>query len=44
MFKNLLTPTRRRQAPRNSTGLADRRSGAPIRRRPNPMPRMRYYS
>ena len=44
MPKNLLTPIRRRLARRNSTGLADRRSGAPIRRQPDPMPRMRYYS
>jgi hypothetical protein len=44
MLKNLLTPLRRRLAPRNSTGLADRRSGAPVRREPDPMPRMRYYT
>jgi hypothetical protein len=43
MFKNLFT-RRRRQAPRHPAGLADPRSGAPVRRRPEPMPRMRYYS
>jgi hypothetical protein len=42
MLKNLFTH-RRRQAPRNPTGLADPRSGAPVRRDPVPMPRMRYY-
>jgi hypothetical protein len=42
MFKHLI-PRRRRQAPRNPTGLADRRSGVPARRRPEPMPRMRWY-
>jgi len=42
MLKNLFS-SRRRQAPRNSTVLADRRSAAPVRRRPEPMPRIRYY-
>ena len=42
MFKHLLT-LRRRQAPRNPAGLGDRRAGAPIRRQPEPMPRMRWY-
>lgn len=41
---NLLSSLRRRQAPRTSTTLADPRSGAPDRRRPDPMPRMRWYS
>jgi hypothetical protein len=35
-------PFRRRQAPRNPAGLTDRRAGAPARREPAPMPRMRY--
>ena len=42
MFKNLFT-SHRRQTPRHA-GLSDRRSGAPVRRRPEPMPRIRYYS
>jgi hypothetical protein len=33
----------RRQAPRNPSGLADPRSGAPVRHGPAPMPRMRWY-
>jgi hypothetical protein len=43
MLKHVFT-SRRRQTQRNSTGLADRRSGAPVRREPDPMPRMRWYS
>lgn len=43
MFKHLFT-LRRGQAPRDSKDLVDRRSGAPVRRRPDPMPRMRWYS
>jgi hypothetical protein len=41
MFKRLFThhPRRRRQPPRNSTSRHD----APVRR-PDPMPRIRYYS
>jgi hypothetical protein len=34
---------RRRQAPRGSSAVADPRSGAPLRREPAPMPRMRWY-
>jgi hypothetical protein len=34
----------RRQAPRMPTHLADPRSGAPVTRGPDPMPRMRWYS
>jgi hypothetical protein len=41
MFK-IFSTTRRRQAPRNSVHR-DRRTAAPIRRRPEPMPRMRWY-
>jgi hypothetical protein len=40
----LLNSLRRRQAPRESTSLDDRRSGVPARRKPEPMPRMRWYS
>jgi hypothetical protein len=43
MFKNLFT-LRRRQTPLDARSLADRRSGAPVRREPAPMPRMRWYS
>lgn len=43
MFKRLSIPLRRR-APRGTAGIVDRRSGAPYRRRPDPMPRMRWYS
>ncbi|MGH2945171.1 MAG: hypothetical protein ACRDPC_02685 [Solirubrobacteraceae bacterium] len=43
MFSNPFT-RRRRHTPRKSTIVADRRSGAPVRRRPAPMPRMRWYS
>jgi hypothetical protein len=43
MLKHFVT-IRRRQQPRNSTGLVDRRSGAPVRGRPDPMPRIRWYS
>jgi hypothetical protein len=43
MFKHIFT-SRRRQAQRTSSGLVDRRSGAPVTRRPDPMPRMRWYS
>jgi hypothetical protein len=43
MFKHLLS-LRTRQAPRDSLGLADHRAGAPVRRGPAPMPRMRWYS
>ena len=39
----LLYTLRRMQAPRESTGRADRRSGV-RRREPEPMPRMRWYS
>jgi hypothetical protein len=42
MLKHLF-PLRRRQEPRDSTTLAERRSGAPVRRGPYPMPRMRWY-
>ncbi len=42
MLKHLFT-RRRRQAPRNPAGLTDERTGPPIRRRPEPMPRMRWY-
>jgi hypothetical protein len=38
MLKDFFT-RRRRQAPRNPSGLADRR----VRREPEPMPRMRWY-
>ncbi len=41
MFKHLLT---RRPSTHKSIAVADRRSGAPIRRGPAPMPRMRWYS
>jgi hypothetical protein len=34
----------RRQSSRTSSGLIDSRSGAPERRGPAPMPRMRWYS
>jgi hypothetical protein len=40
MLKLLFTT--RRQAPRNSLHR-DRRTPAPIRRQPEPMPRMRWY-
>jgi hypothetical protein len=39
MLRHLLTFGRR-----NTSDLTDRRSGAPVRRRPDPMPRMRWYS
>jgi hypothetical protein len=42
MFRHLI-PHRRRLAPRNPAGLDERRAGMPIRRRPDPMPRMRWY-
>jgi hypothetical protein len=41
MFKNLFN---RRSATRKSTAVAAPRSAAPVRRRPAPMPRMRWYS
>jgi hypothetical protein len=40
MFKKLFI--RRRVTPRNSTHR-DRRTAAPVRREPEPMPRMRWY-
>jgi hypothetical protein len=43
MLKHIFT-SRRRQTQRTSSGLVDRRSGAPVTRRPDPMPRMRWYS
>jgi hypothetical protein len=39
MFKDLFN-RRRRRAPRNPAGLADRRV---VRPEPEPMPRMRWY-
>jgi hypothetical protein len=42
MLEHLLTRHRRRP-PRSSTGRLDRRAGAPARREPEPMPRMRWY-
>jgi hypothetical protein len=36
--------SRRRQTPPDATVRADRRSGAPVRRRPEPMPRMRWHA
>jgi hypothetical protein len=55
MMKRLLTLRRQavadatgdvegRQAVAGATGHVDRRSGAPARRRPDPMPRLRWYS
>jgi len=38
MFKDLFS--RRRQAPRNPSGLAERRV---VRHEPEPLPRMRWY-
>ena len=43
MLNHIFNP-RRRQSPRSSIDLVDRRSGAPVRRQPAPMPRMRWYS
>jgi len=43
MFK-LHFLSRRRTSPQYPSGRADRRSGAPVRREPAPMPRMRWYS
>ena len=43
-MNTLLNTLRRMQTPRESTGRADRRSGAPAGREPEPMPRMRWYS
>jgi hypothetical protein len=34
---------RRRPDPRNTTSVSDPRSGAPVERRPDPVPRMRWY-
>jgi hypothetical protein len=42
MFSTLLT-LGRRHAPRKPAGVADPRRGAPARRSPAPMPRMRWY-
>jgi hypothetical protein len=42
MLKQLLTL--RRHAPRTSTEVTDRRSGTPLRRELDPLPRMRWYS
>jgi hypothetical protein len=42
MLTRLLTL--RRQAAANATGHVDRRSGAPARHRPDPMPRLRWYT
>ena len=44
MFKHVFT-RRRRQAPRNPSGLSDPRTAPPARPRrgPAPMPRMRWY-
>ena len=39
MFSNFF----RRRPPRPATTRVDRRSGAPVRREPAPMPRMRWY-
>jgi hypothetical protein len=44
MITLLYTTLRRKQTSRESTGRDDRRSGAPARREPEPMPRMRWYS
>jgi hypothetical protein len=55
MMKRLLTLRRQavadatgdvegRQAVAGATGHVDRRSGAPARRRPDPMPRLRWYA
>ena len=35
---------RRKRPPRDASARADRRFGAPVRRGPEPMPRMRWYS
>ena len=43
MFKDLFSH-RRRQTPRASRTLLDGRSGAPLRREADPMPRIRWYS
>ena len=43
MLKFLLTPRHRRPAPHTPSGLADPGRGAPVRRGPAPMPRMRWY-
>jgi hypothetical protein len=43
MFTRILTLHRRQRAPR-STAVVDRRSGTPDRHRPDPMPRIRWYS
>jgi hypothetical protein len=42
MLKHLFTHHRRRRTPPDAK--IDRRSGAPARRGPDPMPRMRWYS
>ena len=42
MLTNLFS-FRRLHTPRDSTSRTDRRSGAPAGRRPEPMPRMRWY-
>jgi hypothetical protein len=42
MFAQLFS-RRRRQTPRDSKVRSDPRSGAPAKRRPDPMPRMRWY-
>jgi hypothetical protein len=40
MFKHIFS----RQAPRDTTRRTDRRSGAPVRQHPDPMPRIRWYA
>jgi hypothetical protein len=42
MLKELFTH-RRRQTPRSTRNLVDHRSGAPVKRGPDPMPRIRWY-
>jgi hypothetical protein len=42
MLKRLFT--RRPESPRSTARRIDRRSGAPVRRNPDPMPRIRWYS
>jgi hypothetical protein len=42
MFAHLFS--RRRVSAPHRPDVTDRRSGAPVGRRPDPMPRMRWYS
>jgi hypothetical protein len=42
MLKHLLSL--RRHAPRTATDVTDRRSGPPLRRELDPLPRMRWYT